>query len=480
MRHAAAADASPPQSQPPSAPHDAASAEAEISALLKAANGLAHYSPCGGYVAAAHGNRVTLRETRTLQIVQRYTTVDVIQAIAWSDDSQVVATAMYKRAMVQIWSVKDSSFTCKISEGLAGMVYGKWAPDSRHFITVSDFQLHATVWSLVDGVKYVIRSPKLGADGFAFSPAGDLLAVAERHDCKDFIGVYDCASWELVAHFALESYDCVEILWSPDNATIAVRDSHLEFRVLLYAVDGTLLAKYQAYEHALGLKSMIWSTSGHFLALGSFDEHVRVLSHLNWQPIAEFDHETIAVTLTRVNKTAVEYEEHFAGTQITQRPQGKRIPIGPHASSSLLSNSSLAASAAAQAAGGRKSREICFVVREPPFSVLTITSDPLKENPKMGIGRVLWSADAAFLASKSDQMPHNVWIWRMETMTLHSVVSLMQPVRSLRWDPVNCRLAICSGENRVHLWSPGGVSWVDIPVDAFKAISFGGSNEVQD
>lgn len=50
---------------------------------------------------------------------------------------------------------------------------------------------------------------------------------------------------------------------------------------------------------------MEWSTSGQFLALGSFDDHMRVLSHLNWKPIADFDHEAVAVTMTRVNKTAV-------------------------------------------------------------------------------------------------------------------------------------------------------------------------------
>lgn len=60
-------------------------------------------------------------------------------------------------------------------------------------------------------------------------------------------------------------------------------------------------------------------------------------------------------------------------------------------------------------------------------------------------------------------MPYNVWIWRTESLTLHSVVSLLESVRSLRWDPVKNRLAITSGQNRVHLWTPEGISWVDIP-----------------
>lgn len=82
----------------------------------------------------------------------------------------------------------------------------------------------------------------------------------------------------------------------------------------------------------------------------------------------------------------------------------------------------------------------------------------------MGVSRVTWSTDAAFIATKSDQMPHNVWIWATETMTLYAVVSFIQPVRNVRWDPVHCRLGVCSGENRVYLWSTEGVSWIDIPV----------------
>ncbi|TYZ58098.1 hypothetical protein PybrP1_006690 [[Pythium] brassicae (nom. inval.)] len=425
--------------------------EADVSALMKASIGLVQWSPCGTLLAAAHGSRVTVRDARSLQIVQQFAALDAVAAVTWSADAQLVAAAMYKRAVVQIWSVKDTSWTCRISEGIAGLVYGIWAPDSRHFITVADFQLHATVWSLVDSAKYVIRSPKLAAKGFAFSPDGELLAVAERHDCKDFIGIYNCASWELAAHFPLESYDCAEIVWSPDNSTIAVRDNHIEFRVLLYAANGTLLAKYQ------------------FLALGSYDDHVRVLSHLNWQPIADFDHVTTAVTVSRVNKSAIEFEEHFADGPVSERPRGKRFAISQQ-NASLVSNSSLAASAAAEAAGGRRTRDICFVVHEPPFSVLTTNPDPLKDNPKMGISRVAWSSDSAFIATKSDQMPHNVWIWATETMTLHSVVSLIQPVRNVRWDPVHCRLAMCSGENRVYLWSTHGVSWIDVPADDFKAI----------
>lgn len=159
----------------------------------------------------------------------------------------------------------------------------------------------------------------------------------------------------------------------------------------------------------------------------------------------------------------IEYEENFADGPIKERPQGKRIPISQQ-SARLLSNSESAAFAAAQAAGGKATRDICFVVHEPPFSVITTVPDPFSETIKMGVSRVVWSFDSTFVATKSDQMPHNVWIWQMDTMKLHSVVQLIQPVRSFRWDPITSRLALCSGESRVHLWTPEGVSWIDIPV----------------
>lgn len=35
---------------------------------------------------------------------------------------------------------------------------------------------------------------------------------------QDFIAVYSCETWELAAHFPIESYDCAEIAWAPDNS----------------------------------------------------------------------------------------------------------------------------------------------------------------------------------------------------------------------------------------------------------------------
>lgn len=53
-----------------------------------------------------------------------------------------------------------------------------------------------------------------------------------------------------------------------------------QYKVLLYSLDGRLLSSYRAYEWPLGIKSIAWSPSSQFLAIGSFDEKVRSVSCL--------------------------------------------------------------------------------------------------------------------------------------------------------------------------------------------------------
>lgn len=45
---------------------------------------------------------------------------------------------------------------------------------------------------------------------------------------KDSVGIYDSTTWELIAHFALDSYDCVEISWSPDNTCVIFADTQAQ------------------------------------------------------------------------------------------------------------------------------------------------------------------------------------------------------------------------------------------------------------
>jgi WD40 repeat protein len=116
------------------------------------------------------------------------------------------------------------------------------------------------------------------------------MAVLERSDCKDRVGVFACKTWTMVGSFPVSTSDAEDLSWSPDGRAICVTDSVVNHRVCVYQPDGRELAVHSAYEHALGVKTVAWSPSAQLLAVGSYDQKVRLLNHLTWGLITTLDH----------------------------------------------------------------------------------------------------------------------------------------------------------------------------------------------
>lgn len=81
--------------------------------------------------------------------------------------------------------------------------------------------------------------------------------------------------WAALRTFTLDTIDCASIHWSPEGSVIAVRDTCLQYKLLVYDLEGRVKMKYQAYVDALGIRSVAWSPSGKFLAVGSYDQEIR-------------------------------------------------------------------------------------------------------------------------------------------------------------------------------------------------------------
>ena len=122
-----------------------------------------------------------------------------------------------------------------------------------------------------------------------FSPDGKFCCLAHRHECRDSIGIYSTKNWGKALEFPTNTLDLSEIKYSPDGSAIAVIDTELNYTVQIFSPDGTRLAKYCAYENALGIKSFAFSPKGN-IAIGSYDESVRILSQTSWKCIADLVH----------------------------------------------------------------------------------------------------------------------------------------------------------------------------------------------
>nr|XP_035163367.1 WD repeat-containing protein WRAP73 isoform X2 [Callithrix jacchus] len=387
-----------------------------FSEVFKLSGLLCKFSPDGKYLASCVQYRLVVRDVNTLQIVQLYTCLDQIQHIEWSADSLFILCAMYKRGLVQVWSLEQPEWHCKIDEGSAGLVASCWSPDGRHILNTTEFHLRITVWSLCTKSVSYIKYPKACLQGTTFTRDGRYMALAERRDCKDYVSIFVCSDWQL-----------------------------LRYKVLLYSLDGRLLSAYSAYEWSLGIKSVAWSPSSQFLAVGSYDGKVRILNHVTWKMITEFEH-PVAIN----NPKIVVYKE------AEKSPQ--------------LGLGCLSFPPPRAGAGPLPTSESKYEIASVPVSLQTLKPVTDRANPKIGIGMLAFSPDSYFLATRNDNVPNAVWVWDIQKLRLFAVLEQLSPVRTFQWDPKQPRLAICTGGSRVYLWSPAGCLSVQVPGEGDFAV----------
>lgn len=171
---------------------------AEFTEIYKQSGSLCRFSPNGEYIATAVQQRLVIRDTHSLQILQLFNCTDSIQEIEWACDSDLILVASYKLGTFQVWSLEDEKWTAQIDEGIVGCSLVKFAPDGRHILSFSDFELRITVWSLITKEAIYLQYPKFTNRGHQFRADGSYFALAERIDLKDYISIFDTLDWTLV------------------------------------------------------------------------------------------------------------------------------------------------------------------------------------------------------------------------------------------------------------------------------------------
>lgn len=224
---------------------------------------------------------------------------------------------------------------------VCAQLHAMWAPNGRWLVTISDFGLYATAYDVLDGRTVTIEGPKVistikpnSFPSMAFSHDGILLAYLSRKDSKDYVNLYETSGFTQLRRFQLDTIDAAAVSWSPDNTCVfelqmhhvfftialllylcrcmSIADDPLHYKLLICKTDGSTVMNYQAYEHALGISTVQWSTANctavtntavegggdgsesvvnlsrpPFLAVGSFDATVRVIDGFTMTVIGE-------------------------------------------------------------------------------------------------------------------------------------------------------------------------------------------------
>jgi WD40 repeat protein len=201
---------------------------ADFTEIYKQSGSLCFFSPNGEYVATAVQKRLVIRETHSLQIVQLYNCLDTIEEIVWAADSDLILVASYKLGSFQVFSISDETWTAQIDEGIHGCSRVEFAPDARHILSFSDYELLITIWSLITKEAMYIQYPKNIDRGHQFRSDGSYFCLLERIDGNDVISIFDTVDWTLTKRFPIETVNAFDLSWSPDGRFIAVWESLLD------------------------------------------------------------------------------------------------------------------------------------------------------------------------------------------------------------------------------------------------------------
>lgn len=122
---------------------------------------------------------------------------------------------------------------------MAGLQHCRWAPTNRHILTVSDYKVRLTVWSLSDKSVQYISNPKQDNRAIDFSPNNKFMALAERsQESQDIVGIYDItqSTWNCLYHFKIDTFDLEDLKFSRDGHHLIIWDSPLKCCIMIFEI----------------------------------------------------------------------------------------------------------------------------------------------------------------------------------------------------------------------------------------------------
>ena len=373
------------------------------------------FSPDSKYFAISKGIELVIYDNISLKPFQSYTFCDFIEDIQWSKNSKLLLIGLYKRARCEIRNIENQKWYCSIDEGIQGMKYALFSPDSLHILSICDYNIKLSIRSLVDKSLLYINFPKFSRKGLSFSSGGNFMALAERNEAKDIIGVYYVNKWSCIKKFESLTEDLQDVKWSYDNSALLIPDIPTTCRLFVYSPIGDLITKIELYQYKLGIKTIDISPNGHYICLGLYDQSLRIFNNISYTCVTIFEHDKQILNDTIPN--------YYKEEMINNEGESKYIQIKPPVD----------------------------IRKENIFKKENnLASD---KNPKIGIGKMAFSYDNFFLATKNDNMPNILFIWDLNQMNLLTVLIQLNEISYFQWAKNQNILFISTNNNKLYYFT---------------------------
>ena len=374
------------------------------------------FSPDSKYFAISKGLELIIYDNKSLKPYLNYTFIDFIEDIQWSKNSKLILVGLYKRARCEIRNIENPKWYCSIDEGVKGMKYSLFSPDSLHIISICEHNIKLSIRSLVDKSLYYINFPKFAKKGLSFSTKGNFMALAERNEAKDYIGVYFVNKWICIKKFLTQTEDLQDVKWAYDSSALLVPDSPTLCVLYVYSPIGDLISKIELYQFKMGIKSLDMNPNGHFICLGLYDQTLRIFNNISYTCVTIFEHDKDILNDIKVNY----YKEEL----INNEGDSKYVQINPPID--LIKENIL------------KNKNNNYI------------ND---KTPKIGISKMAFSFDNYFLATKNDKMPNILFIWDINQMNLQFVLIQLNEVIHFEWAKNKNILFISTNNNKLYYFT---------------------------
>ena len=374
------------------------------------------FSPDSKFFAISKGLELIIYDNKSLKPYLNYTFIDFIEDIQWSKNSKLILVGLYKRARCEIRNIENPKWYCSIDEGVKGMKYSLFSPDSLHIISICEHNIKLSIRSLVDKSLYYINFPKFAKKGLSFSTKGNFMALAERNEAKDYIGVYFVNKWICIKKFLTQTEDLQDVKWAYDSSALLVPDSPTLCVLYVYSPIGDLISKIELYQFKMGIKSLDMSPNGHYICLGLYDQTLRIFNNISYTCVTIFEHDKEILNDIKVNY----YKEEL----INNEGDSKYVQINPPID--LIKENIL------------KNKNNNYV------------ND---KTPRIGISKMAFSFDNYFLATKNDKMPNILFIWDINQMNLQFVLIQLNEVIHFEWAKNKNILFISTNNNKLYYFT---------------------------
>ena len=203
-----------------------------------------------------------------------------------------------------------------------------------------------------------------------------------------------------------------------------------------------LLSTLNPYNCAMGCRTIQFSPSSPLLALGGYDNCVRLYNTLTWKEQSIHPHEQSALldnaaAYVEVNKSDL-LESNGSTLSEEFKAQLERTPGSSY-----------------------------FYAYRDQVSLTVKQLNPLSQDNKLGVHFLSWSPDGKYIASRTESMPTSLWIWDASRRRLHSILLFKNPVSSVAWCPCTLLLTVVTNSNMLYIWRPDGICWLQVPEDNF-------------